>query len=366
MPSDGVQFSAREFLKPKTEDGGSGMGRPRIENNIHHIARLAGVSISTVSRVVNHPEAVCPKTAARVKEAMNSVNYAVAERAPRPKAPLRNVVFVMGNSYEEISIFPRMIEGIINVLRTQQIYLTTYIQTESDSVAEDIIAFAMDKRAEGIILATRIPGEKLSALQAHFPCVQCFEHTINADCPYVSTDFRKAIAKMMNHLFSLGRSQIAFVSLIDECGYTAAQRRDAYLQNMREQGLQVAPDWVVQLTPPVSFDHAMAAGMRLLTGSARPDAVICTSDVFASAIIRAAQTLGIQVPEDVVVVGGDNSVASKISSPMITTIHHPVYEIGYAVGEMMLGMIQHPDEVQNRHMLLDAELILRASSDVKK
>ena len=342
------------------------MGRPRIENNIHQIARLAGVSISTVSRVVNHPEAVRPETAARVKEAMDSVNYAAAERAPRARASQRNIVFVMGNSYEEISIFPRMIEGISNVLRTQQVTLVAYIQTESASDAESILSFAMDKRAEGIITATRIPDDELAMLQSYFPCVQCFEHTVKADCPYVSTDFAKAISKMMSHLFALGRSQVAFLSLIDDGGYTAAQRRDAYLQNMQERGLQVVPDWLVQLSPPVSFDHAMAAAMRLLTAPARPDAVICTSDVFASAVIRAAQTLGLRVPEDVAVVGGDNSVASKISSPMITTIHHPVYEIGYAVGEMMLGMLQRPDEVQNRHILLDAELILRASSDVKR
>lgn len=342
------------------------MGRPRLENNIQQIARLAGVSISTVSRVVNHPESVRSETAARVRQAMDSVNYAAPERSPRAKAPVRNVVFVMSNSYEDISIFPRMIEGIVNVLRTQQIFLSTYIQTESTAEVENILAFATDKRAEGIITATRIPGEELAVLQSHFPCVQCFEHTLKADCPYVSTDFARAISKMMGHLFALGRSRIAFLSLIDENGYTASQRRDAYLKSMRDRDLQVPPEWVVQLTPPVSFDHALAAGMRLLTGAARPDAVVCTSDVFASAVIRAAQTLGMRVPEDVAVAGGDNSVASKISSPMITTIHHPVYEIGYAVGEMMLGMIQRPGEIQNRHILLDAELILRASSDAEK
>ena len=340
------------------------MGRPKVENNIHRIAQLAGVSISTVSRVINHSETVKKETADQVRAAMKSVHYTGPIRPPRPaKTACRNIVFVTGYLFEEISMFPKLIDGVSSILRQEQYRLLVYIQRDSTPQVDDILSFAVDNDAEGIIISTRMREEDLERMQRVFPCVQCYEYNTHYHCGYVSSDFKKAIEKMMNYLFSINRKKVAFISLTDEEGYTASLRREAFLQCMHGQECEVPEKWLISLAPPVSFDNAVAAGSYLLSDKDRPDAIVCTSDVFASAIIRSAQQKGLRVPEDLVVVGFDNNVISKISSPTITTIKHSVYEIGYATGMMMLEMIRNPKQKHQRGVLLDTELILRASSE---
>lgn len=341
------------------------MGRQKKETNIRDIAQLSKVSISTVSRVINHPETVHPDTVHRVRCAIDTLNFVPqGHQLKHTKPANKTILYVTTHFTEEISIFPPIIDGITQVLSENQYDLISMTSADASFNVQNILACAKRNNVAGIILSMRLAQNDLELLQQSFPCVQCFEYCENTDCPYVSANFSGVMSKVLNHLFLLQREKVAFISLADDDGYTASQRRSAFLNIMQKRGLFVPPEWIVQLSPPVSFESAYIAGLHLLQGENRPAAVVCTSDVYGAALIKSAHSLGLKVPDDVIVVGGDNNVASKISNPMITTIHYPAYEMGRTAGMMVLDLIKKICDQSKRYILLDGDLILRESSDI--
>lgn len=341
------------------------MGRQKKETNIRDIAQLSKVSISTVSRVINHPETVHPDTVHRVRCAIDTLNFVPqGHQLKHTKPANKTILYVTTHFTEEISIFPPIIDGITQVLSENQYDLISMTSADASFNVQNILACAKRNNVAGIILSMRLAPNDLELLQQSFPCVQCFEYCENTDCPYVSANFSGVMSKVLNHLFLLQREKVAFISLADDDGYTASQRRSAFLNIMQKRGLFVPPEWIVQLSPPVSFESAYIAGLHLLQGENRPAAVVCTSDVYGAALIKSAHSLGLKVPDDVIVVGGDNNVASKISNPMITTIHYPAYEMGRTAGMMVLDLIKKICDQSKRYILLDGDLILRESSDI--
>lgn len=341
------------------------MGRKKKENNIRDIARLSEVSISTVSRVINHPDTVHPDTVNRVRCAIDTLNFIPqGHQTERVKPANRTILYVTTHFTEEISIFPPIIDGIAQVLSENQYDLISMTSAEASFNVQHILDCAKRNNVAGVILSMRLAQNDLELLQQSLPCVQCFEYCENTDCPYVSANFSGVMSKVLNHLFLLKREKIAFISLADDNGYTASQRRSAFLSIMQKRGLPVPSKWIVQLSPPVSFESAYIAGLHLLQSENRPDAVVCTSDVYGAALIKSAHSLGLKVPDDIIVIGGDNNVASKISNPMITTIHYPAYEMGRTAGIMILDLIKKVCDQSKRYILLDGDLILRESSDL--
>lgn len=341
------------------------MGRPKKENSIHDIARLSEVSISTVSRVINHPGTVHPDTVARVQRAIEALHFAPQSHPPKGKKQAgRTILYASTHFSEEISIFPPIIDGINQVLTENQYDFLAMMQADAAFHVQDLLSCATRNNVAGIILSMRLAKDDLELLQQHFPCVQCFEYCEKTDCPYVSANFTDIMSKVLNHLFLLQREKIAFVSLADDDGYTAFQRKTAFLDIMIKQGISIPNEWIVQLSPPVSYESAYIAGLHLLQSENRPNAVVCTSDVYGAALIKAAHSLGLKVPDDLIVIGGDNNVASKISTPMLTTIHYPAYEIGRTAGIMILDLVERTRNQGKRYIQLDADLILRASSDI--
>lgn len=341
------------------------MGRQKKETNIRDIAQLSKVSISTVSRVINHPETVHPDTVHRVRCAIDTLNFVPqGHQLKHTKPANKTILYVTTHFTEEISIFPPIIDGITQVLSENQYDLISMTSADASFNVQNILACAKRNNVAGIILSMRLAQNDLELLQQNFPCVQCFEYCESTDCPYVSANFSGVMSKVLNHLFLLQREKVAFISLADDDGYTASQRRSAFLNIMQKRGLFVPPEWIVQLSPPVSFESAYIAGLHLLQSENRPAAVVCTSDVYGAALIKSAHSLGLKVPDDVIVVGGDNNVASKISNPMITTIHYPAYEMGRTAGMMVLDLIKKICDQSKRYILLDGDLILRESSDI--
>lgn len=162
----------------------------------------------------------------------------------------------------------------------------------------------------------------------------------------------------MEHILSSGRKKIAMLCSPLRYRY-ARQRKAAFLASLKNAGIEVRPEWIVQVAD-IDFNMALTAAARLLSLPERPDAVYTVSDIFAAAIIRAATQAGLRVPQDLIVTGFDNIDISESMVPSITTVRQPRYQLGFIAMEMLANKLRGHTEKEEQ--LLNVDLILREST----
>ena len=174
-----------------------------------------------------------------------------------------------------------------------------------------------------------------------------------------SIDSVMAARRAVQFLQAVGYSKIALINSSLQYKY-AQDRQFGYEQALTEAGLTVRPEWLVHITD-VNYSLAAGAAERLLGLPDRPDAIFAVSDVIAAAVIKVARRLGIKVPQDLGVIGFDNTEISQMMEPSITTINQPRYELGAYACDLLLEQIKNP-KAPARQLLLNTELIAREST----
>ena len=305
------------------------MGRKKT--TITEIARAAGISPATVSRALNHPELVNSKTAELIHSTIESLNY-VPRSGPSDFKQNKLIMIISQDQFDS----PGEME-----------YLLTQIKTYG---------------INGLILCAPLKEEHYRQISQYVPLVQCCEYN-SENYPYVGIDDRKATFMAMEYIHSLGRTKTAFIN--GPLTYTYAIKRQNAFQDFLEQAnLPVFSGQVTNL-PRVNYDMAYASIRQMLASSSRPDSIFAASDVYAVAAVKAADYYGIKVPDDLVVVGFDNVLLSNISSPSITTVSQPRFQMGYTAGELLYESITAAVPLYPpKHIILDTELIIRDSSSV--
>lgn len=329
------------------------MGEPKI--SIADIAQQAGVSAATVSRVFNHPELVNQHTVQAVLHAMEALNYTprLTKKKPGKRLALINIPDFSNPFYDQV------LKGIITSLENHEI--NTLINPDNlrdEKALANFLAIAKSVKACGVITCSHLQTEQYAQLSAIAPLVQCCEYT-SEEYSYVSIDDFQAAYSAMEHIHSQGCTNIAFVNGPLEYKY-ALERRRGYEAFLEQAGLPLNPNWIVQL-PDIDYDMGFAAIRQLLTSSTPPDAIFAASDLIAAAALRAAKSLQINVPQDLVVVGFDNINIATICDPPITTVSQPRFQLGYTAGEILYDRITTPHS-QPQKVFLNTELIIRDSS----
>lgn len=321
------------------------------------IAREAGVSPATVSRVINHRDLVRPETAARVESVMQAMGFTkkqtVISSTDDKKVILVNCPQGTNPFYEEI------IRGTITSAEAHGYYLVLNYDHIHPGTIDTFISLIKRINASGVILLSRLSEELLNHLHNVVPLVQCCEYNADADYPYVSIDDYAAAFQAVNYLISAQRNKIAFVNGPGHFKY-ARERLQGYLDALSEAELSVPSDWILQI-PQIDYNMAYSAVSQLLRSDELPNAFFAASDVFAAAIINAARKFGLRIPEDIMVVGFDNISISLMVRPTITTVNQPKLQLGYTACEMLSEIIAHPKNAA-KSILLSTELIIRESA----
>ena len=329
------------------------MATPKI--SIADIARQAGVSAATVSRVFNHPELVNQGTIQLIMDTMEQLNY--APRSEKKRSERRLALINIPNFSNPF--YDQVLKGIITSLENHEI--NTLINTDNlrdEQAMTRFLETARSTKACGVITCSHLREQHYAQLAALTPIVQCCEYT-SEEYSYVSIDDFQAAYGAMEHIYSQGCEKIAFVNGPLEYKY-AQERRRGYEAFLKQMGLPVNPSWIVQL-PDIDYDMGFAAIRQILTSSTPPDAIFAVSDLVAAAALRAAKSLQINVPQNLVVVGFDNIHLSTICDPSITTVSQPRFQMGYTAGEMLYDQVISPQSCPQK-ILLNTELIIRDSS----
>ncbi len=332
-------------------------------STIADVAKEAGVSVATVSRVINGKGIVTAETAERVNAAIAKFHYQpnVWGRNLRRKESRMLLVLIpnITNPY-----YSSIVSGIEDTARRQD-YTTILCITNSDKMREqEFLNLLRSGRADGaIFLATERDSQTVPKLARSYPVVQCCEYCGDEEIPHVSIDNFEAARQVLRHLLNLGHRRIGFVGSTNRF-ISTRQREEGYKSALEQAGLRPDERYFAYADDDYNFLSGVRAVRELLCLKDRPTAVFCISDMIALGAIRAANELGLNVPQDLTVVGFDDVEYASMFKPMLTTVSQPCYSLGKVSATMLLRQIATGEK--GGAVFLEHKLILRDSSAFNK
>lgn len=333
----------------------------RNKPTVAEIARHSGLSPATVSRTLNHPELVSPNTSALV----HSTISLLSARAEQPAPDTSKVLQILVNIPDPGNLFySELLNGILKSadFRGYRVLITRDLLDSPDSV-DSIIRQIYLCNIQGMILCTSLSDAGYKKIAAHVPIVQCTEAG-TADYSYVGIDNYKAAFSAMEHIYSTGRRRIALLNGSLSFTY-ARQRQKAYCDFMRQNDLVISAGYILNFAG-IIYEAAYASVSQLLASPNRPDAIFAVSDIFAVAAAKAAAAHGLKIPDDLVIVGFDNiQLLSAVSTPPISSVQQPRFQMGYTAGEILYDCITTGTSPAPQRIILPTELIIRSSSLLK-
>lgn len=306
---------------------------------IDDVARAAGVSVATVSRVINRTSKARPETAQKVLTAIKQLNYVPNQSARNLRRNESHVILALAPNFSN-PYYSRILEGIGETSRANG-YSVLICTTGSDETREKhSLEMLKNNRADGaIFLGCRKDSFWLREYVEKHPIVQCCEFVPQLDCPSVSVDNYVAALESVRYLKKLGHRRIAMISSENKLISTQL-RREGYLDALKEDGLVITPSYYAEADMDYSFASGCRAAEKLLRQTERPTAIFCISDILALSAISVAQEMGLAVPGDLTVTGFDDVDYTSMFHPYLTTVAQPCYDLGRQSTELLLSKIR--------------------------
>ena len=326
---------------------------------VAQLAQAAGVSPATVSRVLNHKGIVKADTYNRVVAVLQAKGYPFVEKAGR--ADPSDVLMISLPSLDN-PFYADIVRGAKSGATRHGYHLIINESHINRNTLPGILELVHSLRISGLITINHISTDILHTLSNVVPLVQCCEYNEELPFPIVSIDNYASAYNAVSHLINLGRRDIAFFGSSSASMYTVL-REQGFRDAMADYGLPVNESWVLHLGD-VDYNLAVSASDHLFSQPECPDAVFAVSDMYAAGVTRSARKLGLSIPEDVSVVGFDDTDVAKINEPPLTTIRQPSYKMGCFACSMLLQLIS-TGSTPSHKVILESELIVRDSSRAK-
>lgn len=319
------------------------------------IAKNTGISISTISRVVKGNVTVKEETRQAVLKALDSYGYFID--MPEESAE-SNLILVSLPSLNN-PFYSKIIDGIESSASRFGMQILLHVGSINQRTIKSFLALINSTNAIGLITLNYIEKPLLTMLSNTLPMVQCCEMNAEMDLPFVTINDIAAAKKAVNHLASKNNKRIALINGPHEFKYSH-DRLIGYKEALKENNLEFEEQLVIQL-PDINFDMALSTSMQLLTSTNPPDAFFTVSDIFAAAVIRAASKCNLRIPDDIEVIGFDNIDISIMSTPSITTINQPKFQLGLLSCETLCRVITGTSGKISQ-IYVDTELVTREST----
>ncbi len=325
--------------------------------SIQKIAKLAGVSVATVSRVLNNSDTVKDKNRDKVLEAIKASNYQPNLLARQLRTARSSMVLVLVSDISN-PFCAEIVKGIEEQAE-QNGYRILLCNSGSDiNRSRSSLQLLAGKMVDGVITMDAFTTlTELTQLIGNMPWVQCAEYADAGDISCVGIDDVHASRQLVAHLVASGRKRIALIN--HDLSYKYAQlRQQGYQQELEQRGLS----WqAVSYASDLSYNAGKRAMEALLNADTQPDAVFAVSDTLAAGAMAAIQAAGHRVPQDIAVAGFDGSELAEMISPPLTTIAQPSRDIGRTAFSLLLQKIDDPQSPTER-VMMDWRLIVRASA----
>lgn len=334
-----------------------------MKPTIRDVARMAQVSISTVSRVMNAPNSVVESKRIRVLEAIEKLQY-------QPNSFARGLIykksFTLGLLIPDIENF--YYSGIIRGMQDACIklgYSLMICNTDRDKnrMLSYIDTFH-EKQVDGIVFASDVlyPEYHDKLLRTKIPFVLLSTHSDEFDIPCIEIDDEAAAYDAVKFLIELGHCEIGMIGFNHDNSISGPPRYEGFVRALTEAGLERNVEKIRYATH--RFDHAYEAAHELFTDYPDLTAVFCVADEFAMGVISYLKDRNVLVPGQVSVVGFDNLRMASMFIPKLTTIAQPIYELGYCAAEKLHELVS-TGRVSVLRERMPHKLIVRESSREK-
>ena len=332
------------------------------KGTVSEIARLAKVSPATVSRVMNHPELVKADTVELVRTAMEQLGIENKHKSDEESKRKKDIVILNVQDINNV-FYDEIMNGANTSAAAHNINLIiTQFPLMKASISE-FINLIKSIEAVGVILLSKLDRAVLDEIAKYTTIVQCSEYNPETDYPYISINNYSSAKAATEYLIASGRNRIAFVNGPLTYNY-AIERQRGFVDAMNGADVRIRSHWMINV-PKMDFSIAYATICRLFDSPIIPNAIFCSSDILAAAAIRASRHFNMKVPKDIAIVGFDNIPFASMSTPSITTVSQPNYQLGYIACEMLLEHILNPETATNS-ILLNTEFIVRESTTSSK
>ena len=332
-------------------------------SNIYEVAKRAGVSTATVSRVLSQPNVVAPATRRKVLQAVDRLGYEPNSTAKNLRTLRTGKLLV---TVPDISnpFFSMIIQGIEDAAQREGYSVLVGDTQHTEKREEGYAMMLKRKEADGLIfLGHRLPKEAASLIRQMAPrcapVVNGCEFSPTLGIPSVHIDNAKAAYEAMDHLYGLGHRRIGIVtgplvSPLSRDRLTGATSR-AKKEKAGREFIVVQGDF--------SIESGAAAAERLLGRAVRPTAIFCFNDEMAMGVLEVAHRLGVRVPDQLSVVGFDDIRFAQHTAPPLTTIAQPTRQIGEGTVRLLLGILAGGGDAETpESVTLPHKLVVRAST----
>ena len=339
----------------------AGEGRRNGRVTIREVAEDAGVSVAAVSKVLRDAYGVSDGLRAKVRASMNKLGY-------RPLASARGMrgqTYTLGLVLPDLRnpFFADIMTGVDNALERTQYQVMMGISASTAKLESGVVDSMIDRQMDGIILiGSTETRESLNAIASRKPLVIIGHHDPAAEAfDTVNNHDQQGGLLVVRHLVAAGYKNIAMFSLQGESSSILSEREMGYRRGMVEAGLGAAIN-IVQ-SPQIMRDVQFAA-RRLLQGPKRPDAIFCWTDFIALEVISVATELGLRVPQDVGIVGYDNTMYCDFAQNSLTSIDQSGELLGLQASRLVIERINGRTDVE--HFVVPPRLVARRSSSRKE
>ncbi|GAA3756741.1 DNA-binding LacI/PurR family transcriptional regulator [Spinactinospora alkalitolerans] len=341
------------------------MGVRRQRPTLEMVAELAGVGRGTVSRVINGSQQVSPATRDAVLRAVKDLGY-VPNHAARTLVTQRTDMIALVVSEHEDRLFAQpffadIVRGVSSVLndRGLQLLLAT---ARSSAEHERLGEYLTGRHVDGVLAVSLHRDDPLPArlARADVPCVHGGRPLGPVGEPLCSVDIDNVggARSATRHLLDSGRSRIGTVAGPQDM-VAGVDRLRGYQDALLESGQPASPDLIAY--GDFSYEGGERAVRSLLAASPRLDAVFVASDLMALAALRVLREAGRRVPDDVAVVGFDDSALALHSDPPLTTVHQPTEKMGREMARILADWLAYSDRAP-ANLILDTYLVVRESA----
>lgn len=336
--------------------------------NIKTVATLAGVSPSTVSRVLSGKSYVHEATKEKVLKAIQQTGYSPNVLAKSLKMGRSNTICLMVPSIQNL-IFPIMTQGIEDTARKNGFTVVLCNTDESSDVEKSYISKMKTRWVDGFIVCAMMPNaQHIRSLRGEgFPLVLVnrFEAQDEGVLDIVSVDSYRASYDAVNYLARTGHRRISLALGREEL-WLYRERYRGYRQALEDNNLTFDEALVMHETSGSESFYRLTQNIMQLPAEKRPDAIFCTSDPKAFVVLHALHDLNVKIPEDVSVMGFDNVSLAAMVEPPLSTVGQPLYEMGVAAATNLIRQIRYkeangelPAPIRD---VMNTDLIIRKST----
>ncbi|KAB2908533.1 MAG: LacI family transcriptional regulator [Ignavibacteriales bacterium] len=307
------------------------------KKNIHEVAKLAGVSIATVSRAFNNSKFIKDDTKTRILKIAEEIDY---KPSPLARGLSTNMTDTIGVIIPDISgeFFTDIIHGIDEEAHRWNKFIIVASSHGQRNDVETLIDFMSSGRVDGVVMMAPHIHKEVPEIIAKSKRPVVLINSLNEidEAVSISIDNFQGTTANIEHLLEHGYKKLGMIKGPgDNCD--AEERYLGFTKTLEKHGIEINPNWIVE--GDFSTKSGYYGFMRLMTLTEKPEAIFAANDMMALGVYEGAKVLKLKIPDDIAVTGFDDIYLSRLLSPRLTTVHAPIEELGSKAVKYLLKLI---------------------------